>query len=487
MNNKIIKICAMIVFLAMFGLLSSQNASAYTSSVNPVDSTNVPASELNRQIVFTDQNLHRQLNNIFRGAESLQSFTIGEAQTAIGGGWQFELTDVSNLEGLQYFKGYWNYDSWVIDGSVGDFSPIPDLPSGYQVSRWHSMRISTTASKIENLAGIKNGYGYVNIQNEQYQTGDPKGVFSEESIVGLSKLDKIQGLQIQNIKIIDANPIGDLTDLGDLMIVNAEVDDVSSLSKLTKLYRLNLSYNNISDISFINNLNLSNFRDRGLLNLSNNQISDISSIINKPVNKRITFSLVNNNISTLSQMVDDQNKFLVLFGNKISNATLFRFAGSTDAIDIDSPNYDDTGVDLYNLISDYDLRTAVYYRGGQRPETTVRQKTFKNPLTDRDGNPIPIIETEFVKNGSNGEIVLLVDDERGSVRVSWDATTVPYGFYGELTINYDFTLNNANSGNSVSIKAPNTGVKGENLAVAGCIVLLFVRIMIWKKENLVRF
>ena len=461
MKKGLVLIFSAILLPIMAVFLASQTANAYSSAVNPVDSANIPAAEMNRQIIFTDEALHRQLNRIFRGAESLAPFTIGEAQAAVGTTWSFELTRVSNLEGLQYFSGYWGYDDWRISGSVSDFAPFPEMLSGYQVTRWHSISIDTTAARIENLGGIKDGYSYINIKNEEAGgQGGVKGLISRQSMIGLSSFRNATYLGIYSVNVEDANPIGDMANLMELYLNDNEINDVHNLAKLTRLTMLTLRNNNISDVSFITDLDLSNFRDRAILDLNNNKVSDISPIINKPLSNRMGFSLINNEISTLSPMADSGNKFLILFGNKIADATLFDFAGTTDSIDVDGLDYNDTGLDLMSLFDDWGMREAVVFRGGQRPEIDVRQKTFPNPLRDRDGNVIPIIETELVKNGENGEIILLVNDEVGSVTVEW---TTPGELFGRLKINYD--LRTPAETSAENLQAPNTGVMASTVAL----------------------
>lgn len=82
--------------------------------------------------------------------------------------------------------------------------------------------------------------------------------------------------------------------LQDLNLIGNQVSDISFLQDLTRLKHLNLSDNQISDISFLQDLRVEN------LYLSNNNISDISSL--KELTSLQTLNLSDNIISDISAL-----------------------------------------------------------------------------------------------------------------------------------------------------------------------------------------
>ena len=73
---------------------------------------------------------------------------------------------------------------------------------------------------------------------------------------------------------------------------------------------------------------------------------------------------------------------------------------------------------------------------------------------------IPITETEFVKNGENGDIILLINDEVGSATVEW---ITPGELFGTLKINYD--LRPPAETPAENLQAPNTGTVASTVAL----------------------
>lgn len=65
--------------LSMVNFTMSQEAYAYKSDVNPIDSRNIPDSEMSREIVFPDEFLHRQLNQKMGRGDNTNPITIGDA------------------------------------------------------------------------------------------------------------------------------------------------------------------------------------------------------------------------------------------------------------------------------------------------------------------------------------------------------------------------------------------------------------------------
>jgi hypothetical protein len=138
MNKKIgLSIVAIFAALSMANFTMSQEAYAYKSDVNPIDSRNIPDSEMNREIVFPDEFLHRQLNQEMGRGDNTNPITIGDAINkqivnpqipvfSIGDIYSQDgtLQTLKNLEGIQYFNVCNNAQIVSVSGLISDFSPI---------------------------------------------------------------------------------------------------------------------------------------------------------------------------------------------------------------------------------------------------------------------------------------------------------------------------------------------------------------------------
>ena len=461
MNKKIVlSIVAIFAALSMANFTMSQEAYAYKSDVNPIDSRNVPDSEMNREIVFPDEVLHRQLNQKMGRGDNTNPITIGDAMNkqivnpqipvfSIGDIYSQDGTrqTLKNLEGIQYFNICDGAQIVDINGLISDFSPIDcheNVSDGYISDQFYytsSVQDLKDSPEITSLGDI--GEYFANIQMRTVN-------FSPDALNNFS--------------------IGN--SLTSFIAETSNISDVSFLSKFntTKSIRVGLTNANISDISVLGKMN---FLPAGELN----QWGYYN------VNYRFGFS--GNNITKVPENVYSlRNVMIELDDNKIADST---YAEELYATLLDKLKQNGK-LDSFNDDPDkraYHLSTIGHQN--QRPEITVHSKTFTNPLRDKNGNSIPVQETEFIKNGENGTLVLLVNDQKGSVSTGFDNTR---GFNGTLTINYDFTqpeLSEPAKESPVSdIKAPSTGFGQDYLSLVAVVILAIATLFFIDRQNKIR-
>lgn len=260
--------------------------------------------------------------------------------------------------------------------------------------------------------------------------------------------------------------------LASFAVETSNISDVSFLSKFntTKSIYVWLDNANISDISVLGKMN---FLPAGELNEWGYYNVDYG------------FSFSGNNITKVPENVYSlRNVTIGLDDNKITDST---YAEELYATLLDGLKQNGES-DIFNNDPDrraYYLSTIGHQN--QRPEITVHSKTFTNPLRDKNGNSIPVQETEFIKNGENGTIVLLVNDQKGSVSAGFDNTR---GFNGILTINYDFTQPELSEPAKESpvgdIKAPSTGFGQDYLSFVAVVILAIATLVFINRQNKIR-
>ena len=383
MNKKIgLSIVTIFATLSMVNFTMSQEAYAYKSDVNPIDSRNIPDSEMNREIVFPDEFLHRQLNQEMGRGDNTNPITIGDAINKqivnpqisvffIGDIYSQDGTSqiLKNLEGIQYFDICDGVEIVIVSGLISDFSPIDchenfGNETGRQFYYSPSVPDLKDSPEITSLGDI--GEYFANIQMRTVN-------FSPDALNNFS--------------------IGN--SLTSFIAETSNISDVSFLSKFNtaKGIRVGLTNANISDISVLGKMN---FLPAGELNEWGYY------------NVNYWFGFSGNNIAKVPENVYSlRNVTIGLDHNKITDST---YAEELYATLLDKLKQNGES-DIFN--NDPDRRA--YYLStighrNQRPEITVHSKTFTNPLHDKNGNSIPVQETEFIKNGENGTIVLLVND-----------------------------------------------------------------------------
>ncbi|MFZ2275497.1 MAG: hypothetical protein WAV68_00835 [Candidatus Nanogingivalis sp.] len=460
MNKKIVlSIVAIFAALSMANFTMSQEAYAYKSDVNPIDSRNVPDSEMDREIVFPDEVLHRQLNQKMGRGDNTNPITIGDAinkqivnpQIPV-----FSIGDIhsqdgtsqilKNLEGIQYFDICDGAQIVSVSGLISDFSPI-DCHENFGNATGRQFNYSPSVPDLKDSPEITN-------------LGDIGGYFAyiRMGVVNFSPNT------LNNFNIGES--------LTSFTVETSNISDVSFLSKFntTKSIRVGLTNANISDISVLGKMN---FLPAGELNEWGYY----------NVNYRFGFS--GNNITKVPENVYSlRNVMIELDDNKIADST---YAEELYATLLDKLKQNGK-LDSFNNDPDqraYHLSTIGHQN--QRPEITVHSKTFTNPLRDKNGNSIPVQETEFIKNGENGTIVLLVNDQKGSVSTGFDNTR---GFNGTLTINYDFTQPEmpepAKESPVSDIKAPSTGFGQDYLSLVAVVILAIATLFFIDRQNKIR-
>ena len=128
-----------------------------------------------------------------------------------------------------------------------------------------------------------------------------------EDIAEVSKLLKLEILDLSNNLISDISALSSLNNLKKLYLQNNQITDISVLANLTQLKELNLEVNNITDISplaglsqlevlYINNggINYRSYR--------RNKITDISPLANLTQLKKLNLGYNETNISPLANL-----------------------------------------------------------------------------------------------------------------------------------------------------------------------------------------
>ena len=460
MNKKIgLSIVTIFATLSMVNFTMSQEAYAYKSDVNPIDSENVPASEMDREIVFPDEVLHRQLNQKMGRGDNTNPITIGDTMNkqiinpqipvfSIGDIYSQDgtLQTLKNLEGIQYFNVCNNAQIVSVSGLISDFSPIDchenfGNETGRQFYYSPSVPDLKDSPEITSLGDIGEYFASIQMRTVNFSPN-----------------------ALNNFNIGNS--------LASFAVETSNISDVSFLSKFNtaKGIRVGLTNANISDISVLGKMN---FLPAGELNEWGYYNVDYG------------FSFSGNNITKVPENVYSlRNVTIGLDDNKITDST---YAEELYATLLDKLKQNGES-DIFNNDPDrraYYLSTIGHQN--QRPEITVHSKTFTNPLHDKNGNPIPIEETEFIKNGESGTLVLLVNDQKGSVSSRFDNTR---GFNGILTINYDFTQPELSEPAKESpvgdIKAPSTGFGQDYLSIAAVVILVIATLFFINRQNKIR-
>ena len=460
MNKKIgLSIVTIFATLSMVNFTMSQEAYAYKSDVNPIDSENVPASEMDREIVFPDEFLHRQLNQEMGRGDNTNPITIGDAINkqiinpqipvfSIGDIYSQDgtLQTLKNLEGIQYFDICDGVQVVSVSGLISDFSPIDchenfGNETGRQFYYSPSVPDLKDSPEITSLGDIGEYFASIHMRTVNFSP------------------DALNNFSIGN-------------SLTSFIVETSNISDVSFLSKFntTKSIYVVLTNANISDISVLGKMN---FLPAGELNEWGYYNVDYG------------FGFSGNNIAKVPENVYSlRNVMIGLDDNKIADST---YAEELYAILLDELKQNGK-LDSFNDDPDqraYHLSTIGHQ--SQHPEITVHSKTFTNPLRDKNGNSIPVQETEFIKNGENGTIVLLVNDQKGSVSTGFDNTR---GFNGTLTINYDFTQPEmpepAKESPVGDIKAPSTGFGQDYLSFVAVVILAIATLVFINRQNKIR-
>lgn len=191
-----------------------------------------------------------------------------------------------------------------------------------------------------------------------------------KSIEGMQYATGVTYINIYNNQISDITPLQGLTGLTRLIVSSNQISDLAPLANLTNLTFLNLYINNVSDLTPLANLtNLTELR----LGYNSN-ISDLSPL---------------KNILGLNYISINSGKIMDLSPLK----------------------------DMDELVANTSKTYVTGQMGYIKPESCF----FPNPLKDRNGNTVPVIETDYIKNAGEGYLEI-VGDFPGSVTTSWDVT-----------------------------------------------------------------
>ncbi len=178
--------------------------------------------------------------------------------------------------------------------------------------------LSAQNSRVKNLSGIENA---INLQRLHldgvYVQG--RGIVNTNQITDYTPIESLPKLEVLDISynnISDISFLAELIHMGDLNLYNNNISDISSLAGLTELSLLDFSFNNISDISHL----------AGLIRLielrsTNNNISDISSL--SKLTQLYLLDLCHNSISDISPLIEmDLLTTLYLHSNPLSYASI---------------------------------------------------------------------------------------------------------------------------------------------------------------------
>ena len=157
-NNRILLPAMTVAILALGGgyygtqIINKQNifskASAYTSSVNPVDPSNAPDSY---EIKFTDVNFKRALNSVLMKTETSRNLdspiTVGEAKKMTTFWPDIPYRNFENLEGIQYFT---NLETIHIAG----ISSLKDISAASTLTKVRTAYLSSL--NISDMSAAKN-------------------------------------------------------------------------------------------------------------------------------------------------------------------------------------------------------------------------------------------------------------------------------------------------------------------------------------------
>ena len=123
-------------------------ASAYTSTINPVDPSTAPDSY---EIKFTDNNFKRALNSVLMKTDTFQNLdspiTVGEAKKITGFWPDDPYRNFENLEGIQYFT---NLEMIHVAG----MSSLKDISAASALTKIKTAYLSS--SNISDMSAVKN-------------------------------------------------------------------------------------------------------------------------------------------------------------------------------------------------------------------------------------------------------------------------------------------------------------------------------------------
>ncbi|EAF9641421.1 hypothetical protein A6I69_13670 [Listeria monocytogenes] len=163
------------------------------------------------------------------------------------------------------------------------------------------------------------------------------GKSSVDDVVTQAELDTITQVSAQSKGVVDISGVENLTNLTNLDLKYNQISNLSPLeNSTTNLTQLNLGYNQISDISPLKNLLnmvglylnnnqitdisfLPNMPKVGILHLHNNQISDLSPLMNVNLSNIGRLFLGNNQISDISPLMNLTAPEVSLDNNQISD------------------------------------------------------------------------------------------------------------------------------------------------------------------------
>lgn len=195
------------------------------------------------------------------------------------------------------------------------------LETGEPASNNYEQAVATVSETSAKTDEIQNASeteeNYITINGEKYSTDliylDLSNCgLTDNDVIELSKMKNLKELYLDNNEITDLSFAEQLTELEYLSATNNFISDISSLEKLKNLYVLMLSENLVSDISPIGSLS-----NMIVLNLSNNEVRDITPI-GSLTNLEI-LNLSNNEVSDISSLRSCYGLcFLDLTGNNIS-------------------------------------------------------------------------------------------------------------------------------------------------------------------------
>ncbi|ERJ11895.1 immunoglobulin-like domain-containing protein [Haloplasma contractile] len=170
------------------------------------------------------------------------------------------------------------------------------------------------------------------------------GFYYIRSVEGLQYFTNLTKIDLLYNDISDITPLENLPLLEDINLNNNNFSDLSSLQNIKTLKNLWLENNNITDLSVL--ANLSNLDS---LYLSNNQVSDLTPLINLANLQNVYLS--NNQVTTLPENFSNMLNLngLHLSGNQITDVTPLSTAPAL--IELDLSNNQITDLTNYDLLT----------------------------------------------------------------------------------------------------------------------------------------
>ncbi|WP_066175642.1 cell wall-binding repeat-containing protein [Bacillus marinisedimentorum] len=265
------------------------------------------------------------------------------------------------------------------DGSWYDITDLSGIENASQIN--HLYLTGNQINDIALLTGL-----------EHLETLD----LSNNNISDLSPLDALQNisfLRLDSNAIADISPLSDLEFYGEhteLLIDHNNINDLSPLlsikfSEINSEFLLDISFNNISEVSSLQNLS-----NTKVLEASNNKISNINGLENLADLQYLNLS--HNQIDNLSSLSILNNlRDINLSNNILTTITGLNFyKGRNYYLDLSNNNINDIS-NLVNVTSGYiDLRN-------NKITTISSLKNFRKGTVLLNGNPLLSQSTEIIE------------------------------------------------------------------------------------------